>query len=340
MITNEINIIPSDSFWLISLIFAFLISTTMMPLIIKINKWLNCFDTPDQRKIHQNKTATMGGIGIFVSLFITYIFLSKFNLPLYFWFSLSILLITGILDDIYGIRWFIKLFFQATASFIFIVMGFNYSVLFEQAGLDFIPVFLQPIGLVIFIILYINAFNLIDGMDGLAGGLALINFSVFGILNFHFGNFPLAWMCITLSGALIGFLVFNTHPAKIFMGDTGSMIIGFLLIVAAFNTFQFHYHINELGIYEKKMFIWVISGILLLPFLDAVRVFVVRLMQKKAPYLPGKDHIHHLLLKTGLSQKQVVVILYAINVLFVLSGLIVYLNKPISVIVSVLLLKM
>jgi len=340
MITNELNIIPTDSFWLLSLIIAFLLSLAMMPMIIKLNKWLNCFDTPDQRKIHQNKTATMGGIGIFVSLLITYLTLSKFYLPLYFWFSLSILVIAGILDDIYGLRWFIKLFFQITVSLIFIVMGFNYSVLFKQAGLDFIPLFLQPIVLVIFIILYINAFNLIDGVDGLAGGLALINFSVFGLLNYHFGNFPLAWMCFILSGALIGFLVFNTHPAKIFMGDTGSMIIGFLLIVAAFNTFQFHYHINELGIYEKKMFIWVISGILLLPFLDAVRVFLVRIWHKRPPYLPGKDHIHHLLLKTGLNQKQVVVILYAINVLFVLSGLIIYLNKPISVIVSVLLLKM
>lgn len=340
MITNELNIIPADSFWVMSLVIAFMVSITMMPFIIKLNRWLNCFDAPDQRKIHKSKTATMGGLGIFLSLLFTYVILGKFYLPFYFWFSLMVLVFTGVLDDIYGLRWYVKLFFQATASLIFIIMGFNYSVLFEQAGLDFIPVILQPILLTLFIILYINAFNLIDGMDGLAGGIALINFSVFGLLNYHFGNFPLAWMCIVLSGALIGFLIFNSHPAKIFMGDTGSLSLGFLLIVASFNTFQYHFHIEELGMYEKKMFIWVLGGILLLPFLDAVRVFFTRLKNKKAPYLPAKDHIHHLLLKTGLGQRQVVVILYGINVLFVLTGLIIYLNKPISVIISALLLKM
>lgn len=340
MITNELNITPSDLFWLVSLIMAFLIGIVMMPLIIKLNTKLNCFDTPDQRKIHKHKTATMGGLGIFISLLITYLLLNKFYLPFYFWFSLSILVITGVLDDIYGLRWFVKLSLQAIASLFFIIMGFNYSVLFHQTGLDFIPAFLQPLAIVLFIILYINAFNLIDGMDGLAGGIALINFSVFGLLNYHFGNYPLAWMCIILTGALIGFLVFNSHPAKIFMGDTGSLMIGFLLIVAAFNTFQFHYHIEELSLYEKKMFIWVLGGILILPFMDAVRVFFTRIKNKKAPYIPGKDHIHHLLLETGLGQHQVVVILYGLNVLFVLTGLIIYLNKPISVIISVLLLKM
>ena len=340
MITNELNIIPTDSFWLISLLIAFFISTIMMPLIIKINQWLNCFDSTDQRKIHKNKTSTMGGLGIFISLLITYLLLGKFYIPFYFWFSLSVLVITGVLDDIYGLRWFVKLLFQVVASLIFIIMGFNYAVLFQQTGLDFIPTFIQPLAIVLFIILYINAFNLIDGMDGLAGGLALINFSVLGILNYHFGNFPLAWMCIILSGALIGFLVFNSHPAKIFMGDTGSLILGFLLIVVSFNTFQYHYHINELSLYEKKLFIWVIGGILSLPFMDAVRVFFMRIKNKKAPYIPGKDHIHHLLLKTGLGQRQVVVILYGLNVLFVVTGLIIYLNKPISVIISVLLLKM
>ncbi len=340
MINNELNIIPTDSYWLINLVVALIISTFLMPFIIKLNIWLNCFDTPDQRKIHKNRTATMGGLGIYISLLLTYLILGKFHVPAYFWYSISILVITGILDDIYGLRWFVKLSFQAIAALIFILMGFNYEVLFQQIGFDFIPTFIQPVLLVIFIILYINAFNLIDGMDGLAGGLALINFLVFGLLNYHFGNYALAWMCVVLTGGIIGFLIFNTHPAKIFMGDTGSLTLGFLLILVAFNTYQFHYHIEELSIHEKQLFIWVIISILLLPFADAVRVFFTRVIKKKAPYLPGKDHIHHLLMNSGFGQKETVFILYSVNILFVITGLIIYLNKPISLIISVLLLKM
>ncbi len=333
--------IPSDNiFWLLLLGISFVFSVLSMPLIIRINKHFNCFDVPNERKIHKTKTATMGGLGILISLLLTYAVVGKYSLSGYFWISLLTLSSAGIYDDIFNLRWHKKLIFQFAAAVLFIVTGFNYSLLFDHTMFSFIPDFLQPALIAILIVLYINAFNLIDGMDGLAGGIATINFLVFGIFNYHFGNFSMAWLCFALTGALIGFLVFNTHPAKIFMGDTGSMSIGFLLIVVSFYTFQFHYHLPDISIHEKTMFLWVIIGILFLPFADATRVFITRILKHKVPYLPAKDHIHHLIHQAGLSHRDTVLLLYGINLLFVLTGIIIYLNKPISFMVSVLLLKM
>ncbi len=340
MLPDVSNMTQNIMYWILLTGGSILISAVIMPLIIKLNTWLNCFDIPDQRKIHHSKVATMGGLGIYISLLMVYLLSGIYPLPAYFWFSITVLVIAGILDDVFGLRWYIKLLFQGIAAFIMIYMGFNYSILFEQIGFAFIPSFIQPVLLVLLIVMYINAFNLIDGLDGLAGGIATINFLTFGILNLHFGNYSLSWLCFVLVGGLVGFLIYNIHPAKIFMGDTGSLTLGFLLIVVAFSTYQFHYHIPELSLINKQLFIWVIAGILILPFGDAVRVFFTRLIHKKAWYNPGKDHIHHLLMKSGFSQHDTVLILYSINILFLLTGLVIYLNKPLSIIISVLLLKM
>lgn len=326
--------------WLIPPVFSMVISIVLVPFIIKLNKWLNCFDEPDERKIHQHKTATLGGLGMFLSIVVTYFVLYQFKMPLYFWISIMLLVITGLVDDVWGLTWIQKLNLQTIASTIFVSSGFNYSQIFYQLGLDFVPSFLQALIIGVLIVLYINAFNLIDGMDGLAGGIALINFTTFAFLNYYFGNYALAWFCLIIIGSIIGFLIFNIHPAKIFMGDTGSLMLGFLLIVVAFTTFQYHYHIDSISTYEKKMFFWVVFFILLLPFADAIRVAILRILKGKAPYKPAKDHIHHILLKSGLGQTQAIMILYAINVMLVLTGIIVYLNKSISIIISVLLLKM
>jgi UDP-N-acetylmuramyl pentapeptide phosphotransferase/UDP-N-acetylglucosamine-1-phosphate transferase len=318
---------------------AFITSIVLILLIIKLNKVLNIYDIPDERKIHKYKTPTLGGIGIIGALIIAYILTGKYYISVYFWLSLFILFITGILDDVKGLRWHQKLLLQTLSAVIFISTGFNYSILFQNPLLSFVPVFIQPVLIGILIVLYINSFNLIDGMDGLAGGIAIINFSILGIFNYYFGNNAVAWVCFALVGSLLGFLVFNTHPAKIFMGDTGSMSLGFLLVMVSFYTYQFYYHIPDVQITEKYMFLWVIGGVLFLPFADAVRVFFSRIINKKLPYMPGKDHIHHILNRSGLSQKNTVLLLYGINLLFVLTGIIIYLNKPLSLIVSVLLLK-
>lgn len=336
----EFQITSSSLFWFSVFVFSFLLSVVLIPFIIRLNQYFNCFDIPNERKIHRQKTATMGGIAIIGSLLLMYAFAGKYNLSGYFWLSLLLLTSAGIYDDIYGMRWHKKLLIQLLAAVVFVSTGFNYTLLFEHTIFSFVPVFMQPVLIAILIVLYINAFNLIDGMDGLAGGLATINFLVLGLFNYHFGNFSMSWLCFVLTGALIGFLVFNTHPAKIFMGDTGSMSLGFLLVMVSFYTFQYHYHLPWIEVSDKVMFLWVISGILFLPFADATRVFFTRLINKKKPYMPNKDHIHHILNRSGLSQRDTVLLLYGINLMFILTGIIVYLNKPISVMVSVLLLKM
>ncbi|MCX7862846.1 MAG: undecaprenyl/decaprenyl-phosphate alpha-N-acetylglucosaminyl 1-phosphate transferase [Bacteroidales bacterium] len=336
----EVQIASSALFWLIVLGLSFVLSVFLVPIIVRLNKLFNCYDVPNERKIHQKKTATMGGMAIIGSLLLMYAITGKYNLSGYFWISLLLLTVVGIYDDIYGLRWHKKLIFQLLASVLFVSTGFNYSLLFDHTIFSFVPTLLQPVIIAIFIVLYINAFNLIDGMDGLAGGLATINFMIFGLFNFHFGNYSLAWLCFAITGALLGFLVYNMHPAKIFMGDTGSMSLGFLLVMVSFYTFQYHYHIPQVNTNEKVMFLWVIAGILALPFADAIRVFITRLWNKQLPYMPAKDHIHHILHRSGLSQRDTVLLLYGINIMFALTGIIIYLNKPISVIVSVLLLKM
>jgi UDP-N-acetylmuramyl pentapeptide phosphotransferase/UDP-N-acetylglucosamine-1-phosphate transferase len=167
------------------------------------------------------------------------------------------------------------------------------------------------------IVVITNAFNLIDGIDGLAGGLGVIISITFGLWFNLIDQVGWSIISFSLAGALIGFLVFNFNPAKIFMGDAGSLCTGFLLSIMAVQFIEFNR--PEVQNYYKITTAPVIAiAILVIPLFDTFRVFTIRLLKKKSPFSADRNHLHHMLLKTGLGHKEVSLVLYIVNIIFVL----------------------
>jgi UDP-N-acetylmuramyl pentapeptide phosphotransferase/UDP-N-acetylglucosamine-1-phosphate transferase len=256
----------------------------------------------------------MGGIAIFFSMLI--IVLSRpslFSLDIAMvLFSASILFATGIVDDLKDLRPRIKLYIQVFAAFIPIIYGIRIDNLHEL-GIDNIILPISLLISIVCIVFFINAFNLIDGIDGLAGGMAIIALTSFSLLFYFAGAYDFCLISAALAGSCFGFLVFNFNPAKIFMGDTGSLFIGFLIAIFALRALQL-----PSAIYVDAFRIdsfSVVFALVLLPSLDAVRVFSIRIGKGYSPFRPDKTHIHHLLLDAGMNHRTATITLYTIQIL-------------------------
>ncbi|MCX7955121.1 MAG: undecaprenyl/decaprenyl-phosphate alpha-N-acetylglucosaminyl 1-phosphate transferase [Bacteroidales bacterium] len=320
---------------IIALLTTLLVSFILTFLLIKLSKKFNIYDIPDSRKLHKEKTPTLGGVAFSLACFVG-IYLSGIDVDIHFIIATFILIIGGIIDDIYRLSWHKKLFFQCLATTTWLVT-IDVNVIFEKIGLCFIPSIFQYIIVFISIIFFINAFNFIDGIDMLASVLAIINFLFLGMINIHYGNFHLFVTCVIISLSVAGFLYFNITPAKIFMGDTGSQIIGFWIVAVILETFLFQ--ANSVYIKNKTSFLLLLSSVTFLPFIDAVRVTISRLVKKIPPYLPYKDHLHHLLLKNNFKISEIIAIISFLNFIVIFFLLLVYLNKPILTIMSIIFLK-
>lgn len=313
----------------------FLISLMLSYAIIKLSKKFNLYDMPDSRKLHKNATPTAGGIAFTLASIFGF-YLSGVDVDIGFITASIVLMVGGIVDDIYKLTWHKKLFFQCLAITIWLI-NVNISIIFEKISLHFLPYSIQYIIFFILVIMFINAFNFIDGVDMLAGVLAMINFLFLGSINFYFKNFHLFVICIIILLSIAGFLYFNIYPARIFMGDTGSQVIGFWIMAMITQTFLFQ--ANSIIIHNKITFLLLLGSVTFLPFIDAMRVTIVRIIKRIPPYLPHKDHLHHVLLKNNFKVKEVVAIICFFNFLVIFLLLLVYLNKPILTIMSIIFLK-
>lgn len=293
---------------------SFLITFFSIPTIIKISKRKNLMDEPGVRSSHLRKIPNLGGIAIFYSIGIcTSIFAYEiFDLYKFLFASLIILLYIGIMDDIVVMRAYKKLVAQVVVS-ILIVIGSDVRIrnLFGIFGVYEVNYWISVVVTVITFIILINAFNLIDGIDGLAGGYSLICSALFGISYYRLGeyNYPLVILSVVLIGSVLAFLYYNMshyRATKIFMGDTGSMLLGFLL---AFTCICFidifidkklfsvpRYHLESAPV--------IAVAILILPIVDTLNVIIVRLWNKKSPFEADKNHIHHKLLKLDLTHRR------------------------------------
>lgn len=293
-----------------------------MPQVIRLGLKLELVDKPDHRKLHKSPIPTLGGIAIFIGFFITAIafMISSGNSQfLYIIGCLIILFILGIIDDLKDLSASKKFLVQFITAFLIAFSGIRVNNLYGLFGFYELPMVIEYV-LTIFVIVGVtNAFNLIDGIDGLAGGVSFINSAFIGIILFISGNLFFSIVAFALAGSLLAFLWFNFHPAKIFMGDTGSLIIGFLLAILGIFIIQEAVAINfALGIKGNIMI--VIVGIFLIPVYDTLRVFIVRIKQKKSPFKPDKNHIHHLLIETGYNHTRSALVLYMSNILIIGAG--------------------
>lgn len=295
-------------------LFSFFITFFSIPTITKISRRKNLMDEPGVRSSHMRKIPNLGGIAIFYSIGIcTSVFAYElFDLYKFLFASLIVLLYVGVMDDIVVMRAYKKLVAQIVVS-IFIVIGSDIRIrnLFGICGIYEINYLVSVIFTIITFIILINAFNLIDGIDGLAGGYSLICSALFGISYYRLGpyNFPLVIFSVIIIGSVLAFLYYNLskyRTAKIFMGDTGSMLLGFLLAFTCicFIDIFIDRQLPYIPRYHLKSAPVIAVAILILPIVDTLNVIIVRLWNKKSPFLADKNHIHHKLLKLDLTHRR------------------------------------
>lgn len=314
LILNEINI---PIFYVkigFGFLFSLLIAYYSIPTIIKISRRKNLMDEPGIRSSHLRKIPNLGGIAIFFSIAVCLpIFAYElFDLYKFLSPSLVILLYIGVMDDIVVMRAYKKLLAQILVSTL-IVIGSDVRIrnLFGVFGIYELNYIFSVLFSIITFIILINAFNLIDGIDGLAGSYSLICSALFGISYFRLGeyNYPLVVLSIIIIGAVLAFLYYNLsnyRSQKIFMGDTGSMVLGFLLAFTAicFIDIFIDKKLPNIPKYHLQSAPVIAVAILSLPIIDTLNVILIRLINKKSPFDADKNHIHHKLLDLGLTHRR------------------------------------
>jgi len=276
-----------------------------MPAIIRVAEIKQLIDAPDHiRKFHGKMMPTLGGIGIFAAFIISFSVWGQASaLASYPFFiaGLFMLFLVGVKDDLLLMDPLKKFVVQITAALVLVVGGgvvlTDFGGLF---GLGEIP-WLAGVVLSVFIMVAIvNSFNLIDGIDGLAGGIGVIVSGILGIWFWGAGFMSLALLSFTLSGALLGFLSFNMHPAKIFMGDTGAMAVGFILGFLALEFMTLNVALAGEAWHVANGHVFAVA-ILIVPVIDTLRVAVLRSLNGKSPFAADYNHTHHKLVETGMS---------------------------------------
>ncbi len=300
---------------LLCLSISFTITFLAIPVIINVAEMKKLFDMPDARKIHQVAITPLGGIGIFAGfvfgclLTINFKDASEFQ---YFIAASLVIFFLGLKDDILVLSPIKKFIGQVLAAFLIIYYGrIQIRSMHGFFGIHELPEMFSLLISYFSVIVIINSFNLIDGVDGLAGTLGLMSSALFGIYFMSAGMEPYYVLAFSLCGTLLAFLIFNFQPAKIFMGDTGSLLIGVvnaILVLKFIDPGEGPESVNPIISSPAIGF-----TILMIPLLDTLRVFAIRIFKRRSPFSPDRNHIHHLLLDRGLSHRAITVLLVAIN---------------------------
>ncbi|CAN5232638.1 MraY family glycosyltransferase [soil metagenome] len=322
------------------MLIAYVVTFFLMPFVIKIARINKLYDKPDERKTHINSISSLGGTGMIAGLTISLLLVSDFNNAAdsvfqYYLASIFIIFMLGVIDDIFVLHPLKKVFGQLLVALILTTKA--HLLITDLQGLGgFYHLDATASYIITFfcILLIINSFNLIDGVDGLAGSLGLVSSLAFGVFFYMNMNIPYAILAFSMTGTLLAFLIYNFPPARIFMGDSGSMMIG---VVNAILFIKFIADGNPSAALPLSSPLALGFGFLLLPLMDVLRVFIIRLTKGTSPFAPDRNHIHHLLLNKGFSHTQVTVILFSASTLLTFVAYFLnYLN--INIIVGILCL--
>jgi UDP-N-acetylmuramyl pentapeptide phosphotransferase/UDP-N-acetylglucosamine-1-phosphate transferase len=305
----------------IAFIISFIICFVLIPIIIKLSMRYNLVDKPNERKVHKVPISRLGGLGIVLGILSSaplWFLKGDTSMLIHLLVGMLILIMIGVIDDIRELPPKIKFLGQIVAALLLAHAGLLIDNMFGIFGIEQLPIVFQYILTVFIVAGIINAFNLIDGIDGLAGGLALIDMTGFFVLFFLAGEVSSALIVASAAGGLLAFLKYNYHPARIFMGDTGSMILGFLLAAMGILALVISRTTTSYFVYSEAAII--VFSIFILPVYDTLRVFAGRVINKKSPFSPDKTHIHHVLMKTGFNHPKSAKILYLTNIVLIATG--------------------
>lgn len=301
---------------------ALLISLLALPAIIKISNKKGWFDSIDSRKIHTGDISRLGGIGIFLGFAIaicicyflpeTNFFPSASSLALLAG-GFALIFITGLVDDFVNIKAIVKLIGQIIAAVLVVLSGVTISTFTVPFVWIDIPLgFFGPVITVIWIVSISNAINLVDGMDGLAGGISTIAFLFLGVIALLQGQIFTAVIAFALLGSTLGFLRYNFPPAKLFMGDSGALFLGFSLAVIP---------LLATGSNSSTLNIIPLITLLAIPIMDTLAAILRRIRNKRPIYSPDKHHIHHQFLERKFNTPTILAIIYGITTLMGIAAL-------------------
>ncbi|QTV04596.1 glycosyltransferase family 4 protein [Faecalibacter bovis] len=299
---------------------AFVITLVSIPKIIRISHKKGLMDAPNERSSHVFKVPTLGGVALFFGIVVsTSIFATELGSNYAFFLSaITILFFVGLMDDLLVVAPDKKLYAQII-SITLIVFGSGIMInsLYGLLGINEIPYWIGVLLTYFVFIILINAYNLIDGIDGLASGIGIVISFAFIFIFYRIFDYSIGILAISVVAVLIGFLKYNLSKSnKIFMGDTGSMVIGFII---TFMAIRFLY-MAGLPNYKIESAPVILLFIFCIPVIDTLNVFIIRLLIKKHPLHPDKNHLHHQLLKLGLNHIQTSIILVTINIIFIAVG--------------------
>ncbi|WP_346857495.1 MraY family glycosyltransferase [uncultured Draconibacterium sp.] len=310
---------------LAAFILGFTIVIITVPPILRVAKAKRLYDSFDERKIHTQVVPPLGGIAIFIAFIISTIVASDgltfFSLK-YIIAAVMIMFFIGLKDDLLVISARKKLMIQIIAAILLITLGdIRFTNLHGILGTYQIH-FFESFTITLFAIVgIINAFNLIDGIDGLASGLSMLAATVFGTWFYISGNYQLSIMSFALVGSVSAFFLYNVfgNTNKLFMGDTGSLIIGTIISILVIK-------FNELNISQQTLFYIgaapsVSFAIIIVPLIDTLRVMSIRIRQKRSPFSPDNNHIHHRLLTLIPNHLKVTLIIVTVNVMLIAVAL-------------------
>ena len=312
MITPDLNIF-------FSLLSSFLITYLAIPKLIYFAKKLSLLDTAGDRASHKGSTPFFGGIAIFTGIICSLLFWADIENIQYILVSILIVFIFGILDDLLQITAFEKLIGQIIASWILIFLGdIQIDSMHGVLGVYDLPLWIGTLFTVFVVIVITNGYNLIDGVDGLAGGIGLLSSFSFGVIALIMEQTDMALIAFTLMGALFGFLKYNVFPARIFMGDTGSLVVGMILSILAINCIKYGLVTETFKLQNKGPLLAI--SFLAIPLFDSLRVFVIRSIKGNGPLVAGRDHIHHVFLDLNYGHKYTSLVLCAISAFLILGS--------------------
>jgi UDP-N-acetylmuramyl pentapeptide phosphotransferase/UDP-N-acetylglucosamine-1-phosphate transferase len=312
---------------------AFILSLGILPSVIATSHSKKLFDMPHGRKRHKNPTPSLGGISIFFGFFLattvvqsiwpTATSLSGSSLYQSVLAATFLIFVMGIKDDLCGLGHRTKFIGQIVAALFFI---FNDNLLISNLnglfGLHSLPLALAVICTLLAVLLIVNAYNLIDGIDGLSASLSVLSLGVFALAFTVIGETTYAIFAAALLGATISFLIYNWHPAKLFMGDSGSLLLGLCHAIFALKMYNLSGNVQASAVLGLNPMILAVT-VMFVPIFDTIRVFAIRLSAGQPPFVGDRNHIHHILIDMGLSaasSTMCLVILNASLIVFAISS--------------------
>ena len=314
---------------------SFLLVLYCTPPLIKVAILKRLFDEPGGRKIHKRVIPTVGGIIIFAATLFSFtlwfsidgleeqIDLVKKNIDEFKLIiaTLLILFFVGVKDDIIGTAPIKKLIAHVLVALILVqIGGIKITSLHGIFGIYAIPEWASTFLSLFTYVVVVNGFNLIDGVDGLAAGVGLIASSAMGTWFIFADDYVMACLAFALAGSLLGFLIFNFSPAKIFMGDSGSLTIGLILCVLSIKLIEYPSELLKGNILYLSKPVFAIAA-LIYPLADTLRIFIIRAVSGQSPFSADKNHLHHRIMECGPGHSKTVIIIYVFSVGAILISL-------------------